>query len=170
MRPVYVLIMIRFLYCLYLSSTSEKTDVPMYNRVYSFFWMYYVNILNPTGLFLYPLESSENQRTSYSKAKRWGATTRCYWYLKKELFIWNYKTLSLSFLRITTIIIGNLLWFKTIDHFNCFIARTLLWRRCLTYRNQSIDLLYNSMDWFLDDRDLCHERINLLMIWLWSKY
>ena len=28
-----------------------------------------------------------------------------------------------------------------------------------TYRNRSIDLLYKSMDWFLFDRDLRHERI-----------
>ena len=30
----------------------------------------------------------------------------------------------------------------------------------LIYRNQSIDLLYKSVDWFLDDRDLRHERVN----------
>ena len=29
----------------------------------------------------------------------------------------------------------------------------------LSYKNQSIDLLRKSMDWFLYDRDLCHERI-----------
>ena len=28
----------------------------------------------------------------------------------------------------------------------------------LSYRNQSTDLLYISMEWFLYDKDLCHER------------
>ena len=35
----------------------------------------------------------------------------------------------------------------------------LSWRRPLSYRNQSIDLLYKSMDWFLYDNGLRHERI-----------
>ena len=34
---------------------------------------------------------------------------------------------------------------------------TLSWRRPLLFRNQSIDLLCKSMDWFLHDRDLHHE-------------
>ena len=29
----------------------------------------------------------------------------------------------------------------------------------LSYRNQFIDLLFKSMDWFLYDRDLRHERV-----------
>ena len=33
----------------------------------------------------------------------------------------------------------------------------LSWRRSLPYRNQSIDLLCQSMDWFLYDMDLHHE-------------
>ena len=33
----------------------------------------------------------------------------------------------------------------------------LTWRRSLSYRNQSIDLLRRSMGWFLYDRDLRHE-------------
>ena len=36
---------------------------------------------------------------------------------------------------------------------------TLSWRESLSYRNQSIDLFYKSMDWFLYDRDLRHERV-----------
>ena len=39
----------------------------------------------------------------------------------------------------------------------CFL--TLSWRRSLSYRNQSIDLLSKSMEWFLNDRDICHERV-----------
>ena len=34
--------------------------------------------------------------------------------------------------------------------------------RPLLYRNQAIDLLWKSMDWFLHDNDLRHERVNIL--------
>ena len=36
---------------------------------------------------------------------------------------------------------------------------TLSWRRPLSYRNQSIDLRSKSMDWFLYDNGLLHERV-----------
>ena len=35
----------------------------------------------------------------------------------------------------------------------------LSWRRSLSYRNQSIDVLCKSIDWFLYHRDLRHERV-----------
>ena len=38
---------------------------------------------------------------------------------------------------------------------------TLSWRRPLSYRNQSIDLLDKSMDWFLYDNGVRHERVKL---------
>ena len=38
---------------------------------------------------------------------------------------------------------------------------TLSWRRPLSYRNQSIDLLSKSMDWFLYDNDLRHESVKM---------
>ena len=37
---------------------------------------------------------------------------------------------------------------------------TLSWWRPLSYRNQSIDLQRKSLDWFLDDNDLRHKRVN----------
>ena len=37
---------------------------------------------------------------------------------------------------------------------------TLSWFGSLSYRNQSIGLQSKSMDWFLYDRDICHERVN----------
>ena len=40
------------------------------------------------------------------------------------------------------------------------VTLTLSWRRLLSYRNQSIDLLCKSMDWFLYDNGLRHERVN----------
>ena len=36
---------------------------------------------------------------------------------------------------------------------------TLSWRRSLSYRNQCIGLLCKSLDWFLYDKDLRHERV-----------
>ena len=41
-------------------------------------------------------------------------------------------------------------------------VKYLSWRRPLSYRNQSIYLLRKSMDWFLYDNDLCHERVKYL--------
>ena len=42
----------------------------------------------------------------------------------------------------------------------------------LSYRNQSIDLLYKLMDWFLYGRDLRHKRVkvNELTIICWQQY
>ena len=40
-----------------------------------------------------------------------------------------------------------------------FSILTLSWRRFLSYKNQAIDLLSKSMDLFLYDRDVCHEKI-----------
>ena len=40
------------------------------------------------------------------------------------------------------------------------LSLTLSWRKPLSYRNQSIDLLCKSMDWFLYDNNLRHERVN----------
>ena len=43
---------------------------------------------------------------------------------------------------------------------------TLSGLRRLSYRNQSIDLLCKSMDWFLYDNDLRHERVNYNEIYI----
>ena len=40
------------------------------------------------------------------------------------------------------------------------IVLTSSWRRLLSYRNQSIDLPSKSMDWFLYDNGLRHEKVN----------
>ena len=44
--------------------------------------------------------------------------------------------------------------------FHVKIKLTLSWRRPLSYRNQSMNLLPKSMDWFLYDNGLRHERVN----------
>ena len=48
------------------------------------------------------------------------------------------------------------MWMKTVLN--------LLWRRSLLYRNQSIDMQNKSMDWFLYDKSLWHERVNALLL------
>ena len=45
-----------------------------------------------------------------------------------------------------------------------YCSWTLSWRRPLSYRNQSIDLRSKSMDWFLYDNGLRHERVNIFDI------
>ena len=45
-------------------------------------------------------------------------------------------------------------------HSSYLAILTLSWRRPLSYRNQSIDLQSKSMDWFLYDNGLRHERVN----------
>ena len=42
-----------------------------------------------------------------------------------------------------------------------FTYLTLSWRRPLSYRKQSIDLLRKSIDWFLYDNGRRHEKVNL---------
>ena len=54
--------------------------------------------------------------------------------------------------------------FCMLRHQVLFIILTLSWRRPFLYRNQSIDLLCKSMDWFLYDNALRHERVNEI-IW-----
>ena len=61
----------------------------------------------------------------------------------------------------------SLVWesFWKMSNYNCRYKKrtrqwlTLSWRRPLPYRNQSIDLLCKSMDWFLYDIGFRHERV-----------
>ena len=48
----------------------------------------------------------------------------------------------------------------------CLIWLTLSWRRPLSYRNQSIDLLCKSVDWFLYDNGLRHEKVKVAWYWI----
>ena len=53
------------------------------------------------------------------------------------------------------------IWFENINQTK---SLTLSWQRSLSYRNQSIELLFKSMDRFLNDRDLRHKRVNIFMV------
>ena len=80
------------------------------------------------------------------------------------------------------VIVGRLGWMKWVKmgqgnvyiscNYSCTISflvnillikLTLSWRRAISYRNQSIDLLHKSMDWFLYDIGLRHERVKVLL-------
>ena len=54
-------------------------------------------------------------------------------------------------------LLNNIISPETTTHFQ---SLTLSWQRSLSYQNQSIDFLCKSVDWFLDNRDLRHERFN----------
>ena len=61
-------------------------------------------------------------------------------------------------------------------HLFCYdvFLLTLSWTSSLSYRNQTFDLLCKSMDWFLYDRELVHERVkrtffDSLCKWLFKK-
>ena len=43
-------------------------------------------------------------------------------------------------------------------------TQTLSRRRSLEYRNQSIDFICKSKDWFLYDKELCHESGKLYFV------
>ena len=62
--------------------------------------------------------------------------------------------------------------YKVCDHLLTFCLQkriayfslTISWRRPLSYRNQSIDFRSKSMDWFLYDNGLRHERVNTSLL------
>ena len=59
----------------------------------------------------------------------------------------------------------HLNWFITeIDLFVRPNLLTLSWRRPLSYRKHSIDLLCKSLDWFLSDNGLRHDRVKHFQI------
>ena len=66
---------------------------------------------------------------------------------------------------------SNMLNLIICDAYHCQHTLTLSWRRPLSYRNQSIDLLRKPMDWFLFDNGLRHERVNqYISVWsLWYR-
>ena len=61
-------------------------------------------------------------------------------------------------------------WFLVNSNLTLLLkASTLSWRRPLSYRNQSIDLQSKSVNWFLYDKDLHHERVKIISVLWWAK-
>ena len=56
------------------------------------------------------------------------------------------------------------------NNFFSSVVLTLSWRKPLSYRNQSIDLLCKSMEWFLYDNGLRHERIKISVSGYFKNY
>ena len=48
-------------------------------------------------------------------------------------------------------------WVQARAIYHCIL--TFWWRGSLSYKNQSVDLICKSMEWFLHDRDLGHKRV-----------
>ena len=71
----------------------------------------------------------------------------------------------------------NILWMKLYQLISCWeelhflhsIHLTLSWWGPLSYRNQSTDLQSKSMDWFLYDNGLRHERVKTYALTTLSK-
>ena len=57
-----------------------------------------------------------------------------------------------------------------ITHFARITDLVLSWRRCLSYRNQSIDLPSKLIDWFLYDRDLQKKYLGLVIHLWWRVF
>ena len=80
-----------------------------------------------------------------------------------------------SAIQITSSLFREILFWKSVFNFRNFtnekktniyikykiIVLTLSWRRPLSYRNQYINLLRKSMNWFLYDNGLRHERVKV---------
>ena len=78
-------------------------------------------------------------------------------------FVKNLKVHKLEFVYILLwkIFIRVFLWTRSLftpTHYKTSIKFMLIlsWQRSVSYRNQSIDFLFKSMDWFLYDMALCH--------------
>ena len=93
---------------------------------------------------------------SRSGGSHWRCSLRC-WGLHACNFI--KKRLQQRCFPVNIAKILRTAFFK--EHLGRLLLRvTLSWLRPLSYRNQSIDLRSKSIDWFLYDNDLRHERVN----------
>ena len=72
-----------------------------------------------------------------------------------QVNIFGHVKLFMITLERSTIIVFHVHWVSSL---------TSLWRRPLSYRNQSIDLRSESVDWFLYDNGLHHERVKKKLI------
>ena len=86
----------------------------------------------------------------------WGHVKSCYFLeridTRRQCFYFFIKFIEI----IVRKWLGEPIWIMIWVYYDLL---TLSWRRSLSYRNQSIDLLCKSMDWFLYDNDLRHERV-----------
>ena len=73
---------------------------------------------------------------------------------KLERLILNRKIATKMLPKDLTLIIKH-------HHIDSTVYLTLSRLRSLSYRNQSIDLHSKLRDWFLDDRDVRHQRVKL---------
>ena len=100
----------------------------------------------------------------FHKSSRDIKTQRAFLWIMRKYFI----HLPLSRPNMATVVLRYLQNYYYTNHSNhsyCSITPipniflTLSWRRPLSYRNQSIDLQTQSINWFLHDNGLRHERV-----------
>ena len=96
-------------------------------------YFYFVDIYSQFERYLFPI-------FQYIMFSSWDI--RWYSFQKSTIFTWN----------ITVKLLVSQIF-----------SQILSWRRSLSYRNQSIDLLCKSMDWFLYDNGLRHDRVKFFL-------
>ena len=119
--------------------------------------------------FLYSLKTSKNQRLKTKDSLTFsGSIEISHW---DKMFFLQELGDTINSLHATSLFLYPLktenLWFSDVSWggkerpvaWNEWISLTLSWRRPLSYRNQSIDLRSKSLDWFLYDNGLRHERV-----------
>ena len=93
------------------------------------------------AISIYPLKKEGMTLSTLMLIKR--SHKKIPFIMKSQLCVWSMYTWSILEQQDISLMDGS----------------TLSWRRSLSYRTQSIDLQNKSMDWFLYDRDLRHEKI-----------
>ena len=93
------------------------------------------------AISIYPLKKEGMTLSTLMLIKR--SHKKIPFIMKSQLCVWSMYTWSILEQQDISLMDGS----------------TLSWRRSLSYRTQSTDLQNKSMDWFLYDRDLRHEKI-----------
>ena len=93
------------------------------------------------AISIYPLKKEGMTLSTLMLIKR--SHKKISFIMKSQLCVWSMYTWSILEQQDISLMDGS----------------TLSWRRSLSYRTQSTDLQNKSMDWFLYDRDLRHEKI-----------
>ena len=122
-------------------------------------WGYGIVILRSENSII---ENNFFSASRFSFKRTWGQSNN--FCLKWSFFITkqtemnkNYKSLHVTYNYVQLACFVCLFLCMTSLTSKCSL--TLSWRRPLLYRNQSIDLLYKSIDWFLYGNGLHHERV-----------
>ena len=101
------------------------------------FWEHITNFIDASFLVLIYKAISKTKFDVFVHSKTQKTKENKQWLWKNEISKWQEWTFKIS------------------------VTLTLSWRRPLSYRIQSTDLRSKSMDWFLYDNGLRHERVKI---------